>query len=111
MSTKHDHALIGETGQRAHPRRKGAVVLVGVVLAGVVAVTTAWTSAHTAAPVYLYWTNSTPGSDAKPPPMTIGRARLDGTGVEHSLVSGTGRGPCGVALDRKHIYWAERLGG
>jgi hypothetical protein len=111
MSTRSDHALIGETVRRARPRRKGAVALVGVVLAGVVAVTTAWTSARTAAPVYLYWSNSTPGYGAKPASTTIGRARLDGTGVEQSFVSGTGRGPCGVALDRKHIYWGEALGG
>ena len=111
MSTKSDHAPIDETGQRARPRRTAAVVLAGVALVALVAVTTAWTSARTAAPVHLYWVNSTPGSGAKPPPMTIGRARLDGTGVEHSFVSGTGRGPCGVALDRRHIYWAERLGG
>ena len=43
--------------------------------------------------------------------MTIGRSRLDGTGVEDGFVSGTGRGPCGVALDRKNIYWGEALGG
>jgi hypothetical protein len=60
-----------------------------------------WTNAPTAAP-YLYWANGK---------TTIGRARLDGTGVEHSFVSGTGRGPCGVALDREHIYWGEALGG
>jgi hypothetical protein len=72
------------------------------VLAGAVAVTTAWTSARTAAPVHLYWANST---------TTVGRARLDGTGVAQSFVSGTGRGPCGVALDREHIYWGEQLGG
>ena len=45
MSTKHDHAPIEETGQRAHARRNGAVVLAGLTLAGV-AVTTAWTSAR-----------------------------------------------------------------
>jgi virginiamycin B lyase len=111
MSTKSDHALSEETGQRAHPRPKGAVALVGVVLAGVVAVTTAWTTARTAAPVHLYWANFTPGWGAKPAATTIGRARLDGTGVEQSFVSGTGRRPCGVALDRKHIYWGELLGG
>jgi YVTN family beta-propeller protein len=54
MSTKHDHALIEDTGQRAHPRRKGAVVLVGVALVALVAVTTAWTSARTdAAPTVV----------------------------------------------------------
>src|SRR6266508_2970168 len=94
-----------------HAFGKGAVVLVGVVLAGVVALTTAWTSARTAAPVHLYWANDRSGWGARPAATTIGRARLDGTGVEHSFVSGTGRGPCGVALDRKHIYWGEALGG
>jgi hypothetical protein len=111
MSTTHDRAGIGEARQRPHPRRKGAVVLVGVALVAFVAVTTAWTSARTAAPVHLYWANNTPGWGTRPAATTIGRARLDGTGVEHSFVSGTGRGPCGVALDRKHLYWAELLGG
>src|SRR6185436_412323 len=68
------------------------------------------TSAPAAAPVHLYWANFERGG-AHPAGTTIGRARLDGTGVEHSFVSGTGRSPCGVALDRKHIYWAEQQGG
>jgi virginiamycin B lyase len=63
------------------------------------------TSARAAAPVHLYWANDTPLRGA------IGRALLDGSGVEHSFVSGAGRFPCGVALDRKHIYWAELQGG
>ena len=104
MSTRGDHALIDETGQRAHPRRKGTVVLAGLALAGVVAVTTASTNTSTAAPVHLYWANNTEGWGVRPAATTIGRARLDGTGVEQSFVSGTGRRPCGVALDRKHIY-------
>jgi hypothetical protein len=111
MSTKHDRAMIGETAQRARLRRKGTVVLVGVVLAGVVAVTTGWTSGRTAATVHLYWANNTPGWGARPAATTIGRARLDGTGVEQRFVSGAGRRPCGVALDRKHIYWGELQGG
>ena len=48
MSTRSDHPPIEETGQRAHPRRKGAVALADIALVGVVAVTTAWTSARTA---------------------------------------------------------------
>ncbi len=94
-----------------HAFGKGAVALVGAALVGVVAVTTAWASVRTAAPVHLYWANNTPGWGARPASTTIGWARLDGTGVEHSFVSGAGRIPCGVALDRKHIYWAELLGG
>lgn len=78
------------------------VVLLLVMLVGVVAVTTDSTNAPAAAPVYLYWANGK---------TTIGRARLDGTGIEQSFISGTGRGPCGIALDREHIYWGERIGG
>jgi virginiamycin B lyase len=78
-----------------------AAVPVTLALVAVIAITTGSTNAPTAAP-YLYWANSN---------TTIGRARLDGTGVEQSFVSGTGRGPCGVALDREHIYWGEQLGG
>jgi Tol biopolymer transport system component len=94
-----------------HALGKRAVVVVSLALVALVAVTTAWTSARAAAPVYLHWSNFTPRSGAKPPATTIGRARLDGTGVEQSFVSGTGRGPCGVALDRTHIYCGEALGG
>jgi hypothetical protein len=68
------------------------------------------TSAPAAAPVYLYWANLERGG-AHSAGTTIGRARLDGTGVEHSFISGTGRRPCGVALDGTHIYWAEQQGG
>jgi hypothetical protein len=78
-----------------------AAVPVTVALVAAIAITTASTNAPTAAP-YLYWANSS---------TMIGRARLDGTGVEQSFVSGTGRGPCGVAVDREHIYWGEQLGG
>ena len=90
--------------------KAAAAVLVGLILAGVVGVATGRTSAP-AAPVYLYWANFTPGWGAKPAATTLGRARLDGTGVEHSFISKAGRLPCGVALDRKRIYWAEALGG
>jgi virginiamycin B lyase len=81
---------------------RGTVVPVIVLLVGVVAVTTGSTNAPPTAGPYLYWANGK---------TTIGRARLDGTGVEQRFVSGTGRGPCGVALDREHIYWGEALGG
>jgi hypothetical protein len=101
MSRQQDHALIEERGWRARPCRKGAVALVGVALVALVAVTTGSTNAPTAGP-YLYWANSK---------TTIARARLDGTGFEQRFLSGTGRSPCGVALDREHIYWGEALGG
>lgn len=92
-------------------RASGQAICLAAVLVGGTFVTSAASNAPTAASVHLYWANSTPGWGAKPAATTIGRARLDGTGVEHGFVSGTGRRPCGVALDRKHIYWGELQGG
>ncbi len=37
---------------------------------------------------------------------TIGRARLDGSEVENSFISGA-RWPCGVAIEGGHIYWGN----
>jgi sugar lactone lactonase YvrE len=54
------------------------------------------------AQAHVYWTNNAD--------TTIGRANLDGTGVNQSLVSG-GSNPCGVAVDGAHIYWADANGG
>jgi len=111
MFRRHANAVRGWLHWPTHAFGKGAVALVGIALVAFVAVTTAWASARAAAPMYLYWANSTPGWGTKPAATTLGRAGLDGMGVEHSFVSAAGRMPCGVALDRKHIYWAELLGG
>jgi virginiamycin B lyase len=47
---------------------------------------------------YIYWTNLGPG--------TIGRANLDGTGVNQSFIVGAAQ-PWGVAVDAGHIYWGN----
>jgi virginiamycin B lyase len=57
------------------------------------------------AEAFIYWANRT---DA------IGRANLDGTGVDERFVARSKRGaPEGVAVDAHHIYWSEAyaLGG
>jgi hypothetical protein len=46
---------------------------------------------------HLYWASSD---------GTIGRANLDGTGVNNTFITGASR-PCGVAVDGAHIYWAS----
>jgi len=49
---------------------------------------------------HIYWTNNNFG-----PPSTIGRANLDGTGVNQNFimfVAGQG-----VAVDSGHIYWTN----
>ncbi len=47
---------------------------------------------------FVYWTDSTHSS--------VGRANLDGTGVNQSHVAGAGNGT-GVAVDGQHIYWTH----
>ncbi|HVO54504.1 MAG TPA: hypothetical protein VMT37_08835 [Solirubrobacterales bacterium] len=38
--------------------------------------------------------------------LSIGRANLDGSGVERNLVVGLSR-PCGIAVDGQHLYWSD----
>jgi len=55
------------------------------------------------ADAFIYWTNSTGG--ATPPLGTIGRANLDGTGVNQNFIGADN--PQGIAVDGAHIYWAD----
>jgi virginiamycin B lyase len=48
---------------------------------------------------HVYWANN------NSPPDTLGRANLNGTGVNLAFI--TGSQPCGVAVDGAHIYWAN----
>ena len=50
---------------------------------------------------YVYWSNGNNGA--------IGRANLDGTGVNQSFITGAS-GP-GVAVDSQYIYWDNANGG
>jgi hypothetical protein len=54
------------------------------------------------AQAYVYWTLSNGNA--------IGRANLDGTGVDHSLITGTGS-PDAIAVDGSYIYWSDSIGG
>ena len=51
---------------------------------------------------HIFWTNDTDDSTA-----AIGRANLDGGGVNQNLVSAGGVNPCGIATDGTHVYWAN----
>jgi hypothetical protein len=51
-----------------------------------------------AAQAFVYW--GAPGASA------IGRANLDGTGLNTSFVSGVSN-PYGLAVDASHIYWGD----
>ena len=50
------------------------------------------------AAAFVYWANAGDGA--------IGRANLDGTGANQSLIGG-GDNSCGVAADGSHLYWAN----
>ena len=50
---------------------------------------------------YVYWANYDPNADT-----TIGRANLDGTGVNQSFIPSIG-GLIEIAVDGQHIYWAN----
>ncbi len=49
---------------------------------------------------YIYWSDPGDGN--------IGRANLDGTGVDNSFVTGLGgSGPSGLTVDSNYIYWTQ----
>ena len=50
------------------------------------------------AEAHVYWANNAD--------TTIGRANLDGTGVNQSFIGGA-TSPCGVAVDGAHVYWGN----
>ena len=56
---------------------------------------------------YIYWANiATPAPPPEQgPPGAIGRASLDGTGVEPNFIPSVNAG--GVAVDDQYIYWAD----
>ena len=50
------------------------------------------------ADAFVYWASASTNS--------IGRANLDGTGVNPSFITGA-NGPTGLAVDAAHVYWAN----
>ena len=85
-------------GDHPHPlRRQLAISLAVAALLAVLALLLLPPRAHGN---FVYWTNSDPGT-------TIGRAKINGTALNDSFISGL-NDPEGVAVDSKFIYWAER---
>src|SRR5438876_1031872 len=53
------------------------------------------------AAAFVYWTNFSAT-------YSIGRANLDGTGIDQSFITGaSGKSTYGVAVDGAHIYWTN----
>ena len=82
------------TGRRW--RRLASVVLASATALCAVGVSAA--SALAATP-HVYWTSAAPTN-------TIGRANLNGIGVNLGFITGA-HNPLGVAVNSKHIYWTN----
>jgi hypothetical protein len=66
-------------------------------------VSAAMATAAVSAQAYVYW--AVGGSDGSGG-TTIGRADLNGSGVNHSFAPGASS-PAAIAIDASHIYWAN----
>jgi virginiamycin B lyase len=73
--------------------------LLAAIAALICAVLVLWGAAFASqASAYIYWANVERN--------TIGRANLNGTGVEQGFITGASS-PWGVAVDGAHVYWAN----
>jgi hypothetical protein len=52
---------------------------------------------------YIYWRYAAESRK----PATIGRANLDGTGVNKRFITGVANGSCGIAVAGGTIYWTN----
>jgi hypothetical protein len=80
------------------PAVGGAIAMLAVTLAVALA---------SRAEAAIYWPERGGGSAD-----SIGRAKLDGSGVDRTLITGTiFDNPSGVAVDAAHIYWTNTAAG
>jgi virginiamycin B lyase len=77
-------------------RRLPSGAVVGLVVAALVVAVLAFAPG---AGAYIYWTDVY---------GHIGRANLDGSGVDRNFIAGAGRA-CGIAVGARHIYWGTTL--
>src|SRR5262245_64011919 len=80
----------------ARRSRWGLGLRAALALAAAAAVTLALSAR---ADAFLYWANQDTS--------TIGRANLDGTGVDLSFITGV-TNPQGVAVDDEHVFWVSQ---
>ncbi len=79
------------TEKRANHRLRAVRLAVLVAMLAALAV-------PASAGAFIYWTNV--------PTNTIGRANLDGTGVDQSFITGATE-PAGLAVDARYLFWAN----
>jgi hypothetical protein len=91
------HLTHAHGADHQHPlRRRAAITIVVAALLAALALLIAPPHAHGN---FVYWTNDAPGN-------SIGRAKINGTGLNDNFVTGLNR-PIGDAVDSKFIYWAD----
>jgi hypothetical protein len=78
--------------------RRSMAVAACALVGALALLASAWA---TQASANIYWTNLSGG--------TIGRANIDGTGVNESFIAGA-NAPNGVAVGGGHIYWSNEAG-
>jgi virginiamycin B lyase len=91
------HAGHSDRGEHPHPLRRQ--IAISVVIAALLAAIVLLLLPPRAHGNFVYWTNELE--------TTIGRAKINGTGANNSLITGL-NDPAGVAVDSKFVYWAER---
>jgi Low-density lipoprotein receptor repeat class B len=89
--------LAGHSHHSEHPLRRR--VLLTILGAALLAALLLLIAPRTANGNFVYWTNQDPGS-------TIGRAKINGTGVNNNFIGGISQ-PRGVATDSRFIYWTD----
>lgn len=82
----HQHPLLRQIG-------------IAIPIAALLAIVALLVLAPHARANFVYWTNDAPGN-------SIGRAKINGTGLNDSFITGLNR-PIGVAVDSRYIYWAD----
>jgi hypothetical protein len=89
--------LAGHSHHTEHPLRRR--VLLTILGAAVLAALFLLIAPRNANGNFVYWSNQDPST-------TIGRAKINGTGVNDAFITGLS-GPQGVATDSRYIYWAD----
>ncbi len=87
------------SSEAVQARRLSAVIgVLTLVMVAILARLMLAPAALALSPAYVYWVNTSENA--------IGRANLDGTAANQSLITGAST-PQGIAVDGQHMYWAN----
>ena len=93
--------MTGPQRQIARPSWPTRAGLLALLIASLIS----WSLAPAArAQGHIYWAWGTSINPFDPAPSGVGRANLDGTGVDQNFISFHGN-PIAIAVDGAHIYW------